>query len=478
MRIGADLVDHGESDDNVIIVASPYDAGTVGRVPRGSTDDIDAAVAWAKARRIEGPVSAFERAAILDRAAEHLSRHAVSEQFARRIAGEAGKPLKAARVEVARAADTFRFAAGVARSLTGETIALDAGSAGAGSGKLGFVIRVPIGVVAAISPFNFPLNLVVHKVAPAIAAGCPVVLKPASTTPLTALALADLLITECGLDPGDLSVVTCSGATAEHLVAHDDVDYISFTGSPEVGWSIRAAAPRKKVGLELGNNSPVIIEGDADLTTAAAKVAAAGFAYSGQTCISVQRVYVNEAVFDSFLGELLPVVEALKSGDPLDESTDVSVLITRSETDRVLAAIEAAVDAGAEIQCGGSLSHDGVLLPTVLTNVAPEMDVCATEIFGPVITISRYSDFGEALRLANATRYGLQAGVFTADLAKALEAARSLEFGGVLINEVPSWRADQMPYGGIKDSGNTREGPAYAAFEMTEPRMVVIAPPG
>jgi acyl-CoA reductase-like NAD-dependent aldehyde dehydrogenase len=245
-----------------------------------------------------------------------------------------------------------------------------------------------------------------------------------------------------------------------------------------VGWSIRAKAPRKKVGLELGNNAPVIIEPDADLASTAKKISVAGFSYAGQSCISVQRVFVHASVIDAFLAELVPLVDALVVGDPLDDDTDVSALINDGETDRVRKAITAAVEAGASIATGGEVDDRGVLSPTVLTGVTPEMDVCATEIFGPVIGVAAYDDFEDALRLANDTRYGLQAAVFTADLGKALRAARTLDFGGVLVNEVPTWRADQMPYGGVRDSGNTREGPAYAAHEMTEPRLIVIQPPG
>jgi acyl-CoA reductase-like NAD-dependent aldehyde dehydrogenase len=336
---------------------------------------------------------------------------------------------------------------------------------------------VPVGVVAAISPFNFPLNLVAHKIAPAIAAGCPVVLKPASATPLTALALADLLLDECGLPDGWLNVVTCPGRVADHLVTHPDIRLITFTGSPEVGWGIKAKAPRARVGLELGNNAPVIIEPDADLAAVAHKISVAGYSYAGQSCISVQRVFVHQEVAEAFLAELVPAVEALRVGDPLDEDTDVSALISPGDTDRVHKMIEAAVGAGAQVACGGTVDESGVLQPTVLTDVTPDMEVCATEVFGPVVGVARYTDFDEAVRLANDTRYGLQAAVFTADLGRALAAARRLDFGGVLVNETPTWRADQMPYGGVRDSGNTREGPGYAVREMTEERLVILQPP-
>jgi len=474
MRIGTDHVDHG---DDVIVVTSPYDGHEVGRVPRGSVADIDAAVAAALACHRAGAPEAHERAAILDKAAARLADPVVHERFARSISEESAKPITTARVEVTRAVDTFRFSAATARTLAGEVVPLDASSAAAGSGKIGFVLRVPIGVVAAISPFNFPLNLVAHKVAPAIAAGCPVVLKPASSTPLTALLLAELLLDECGLPPGWLNVVTVPGKLADHLVTHDDIKLITFTGSPEVGWGIRAKAAHKRVGLELGNNAPVVIEPDANLASAAQKVSVAGFSFAGQSCISVQRVFVHESVIEAFLAALVPLVEALRVGDPLDDATDVSALIDAGETQRVRTAIDAAVEHGAVVATGNTVDEHGVLRPTVITHATPDMDVCRTEIFGPVIALASYRDFEEALRLSNDTRYGLQAGVFTADLGKALHAARTLDFGGVLVNEVPTWRADQMPYGGMRDSGNTREGPAYAVHEMTEIRLVILQPP-
>jgi len=468
-RIGAERL--GDDRDEVNVVTSPYDGHEVGRVPAGTVADLDRAVAVALARHREGALPTHRRAAVLDRAAELLSEPERQEQFARLIAEEAAKPLKTARVEAARAVDTFRFAAATARTLAGELVPIDASSAG--EGKLAFVQRVPIGVVGAISPFNFPLNLVAHKVAPAIAAGCPVVLKPASATPLTAVALVDLLVDECGLPPGWLNIVTCSGRVADHLVTHDDVAMITFTGSPDVGWGIRARAPRKRVSLELGNNAPVIIEPDGDWKAAAAKIKVAGFSHAGQSCISVQRVFVHRDIADDFVDALVAGVSELKVGDPLDPETDVSALIDPGETERVEAWIREAAAEGAEVRCGGTV-EGGVLTPTVLTGVLPDMLVCNTEVFGPVVGVAIYDEWHEALRLANDTRYGLQAGVFTANVGRALEAGRVLDFGGVMVNEVPTWRADHMPYGGVRDSGNTREGPPYTVQEMTERRLVVL----
>jgi acyl-CoA reductase-like NAD-dependent aldehyde dehydrogenase len=430
----------------------------------------------AEGRRVldETPVPGWRRAEILDTAARLLDER--NEEFARTIAAEAAKPIKTARAEAKRAVSTFTFAALEARRLAGEVVPMDGSDVS--EGKLAFTLRVPVGVVGGITPFNFPLNLVAHKVAPAIAAGCPLVLKPASQTPLSALRLRDLLVDDCGLPPGWLHVLP--GPASEvgaRIIEHPDVALITFTGSGEVGWSIREQAPRKKVGLELGNNSPVVIEPDSDWRGAAEKIAAAGFSYAGQSCISTQRVYVHSSIADDFLGVLVPAVDALVVGDPMDDATDVSALISTDDRDRVLSWIEEAEAAGAKVLCGGRVEGSpAVLLPTVLANVTPDMRVCREEVFGPVVAVQDYDDFAEALRLADDTKYGLQAAVFTRDIGKAVRAAQSLHFGAVLVNEVPTWRADQMPYGGVRTSGNTTEGPAYAVREMTEERLVVIQP--
>jgi acyl-CoA reductase-like NAD-dependent aldehyde dehydrogenase len=466
MRIGDQRVVTDAAND----VHSPYDGSVVGAVPTATASHIDEAVANALELHKSGALPAYERAAILDRAAAGLLER--QEEFAQLISAESAKPIKTARVEATRAVDTFRFSAAVARTITGETVPLEASSAG--MGKFGFVLRVPIGVIGAISPFNFPLNLVSHKVAPAIAAGCPVVLKPASATPLTALKLAGLLLDDCGLPPGWLNVVTAPGRVADRLVTHPDVAMITFTGSPPVGWGIRERAARKKVSLELGNNSPVIIEPDADWKSAAPKIAVGGYSFAGQSCISVQRVFVQSSIADQFTEALVAEVEALVVGNPNDDNTDVSALIDTGETDRVKGWVDEAVAQGAELRTGGDLTSEGVLRPTVLANVQPDMEVCRNEVFGPVVGIQAYDRYEEALDLANDTRYGLQAGVFTSDLSKALQAGRVLDFGGVIVNEVPTWRADQMPYGGVRDSGNTREGPPYTVREMTEERLVVF----
>ena len=415
------------------------------------------------------PLPAHKRAEILVRVAGALGKRA--DEAARTISAEAGKPLKTARVEVARAMSTFTMAAVEARKLTGETVPMDASQAG--EGKLAFTLRRPIGVVGAISPFNFPLNLVAHKIAPALAAGCAVVLKPASQTPLSALLLAELEL-EAGLPPGWLNVVIGPSAEIGDVLVEDErVRLITFTGSGAVGWKLAERAPRKRVNLELGNATPVIVEPDADVEDAAARMAANAFSFAGQSCISVQRIYVHRDVYDDFKAFFLPRVEALKVGDPADEDTDVGPLISREERDRVLAWVEEARAGGAAILTGGEL--DGQLLrPTVVERPAPDARLACEEAFGPVCTLQPYDTLDEAIALANGTRYGLQAGIFTTTLTTAARAARGLEFGGVTVNEAPTFRADQMPYGGVKDSGNTREGPAWAVRAMTEERLVVI----
>jgi acyl-CoA reductase-like NAD-dependent aldehyde dehydrogenase len=457
---------------DTITVRSPYDDSVIGEIPAMSAADVDRAVAVAKRALHDNPLPLWKRADILDKAAARLT--ARRDEFAAIVAREAAKPIKTARVEAERAVGTFQFAAAEARKLGGEMIPLDA--IPSGEGKLGFTLRLPIGVVGAIAPFNFPLNLVAHKLGPAIAAGCPVVLKPASQTPFSSLALAQMLVEECGLPAEYLQVVTGGGSTVGNaLVDHPDVALITFTGSPEVGWSIRARAPRKRVGLELGNNAPCIIEPDGDWQSAAAKIKVAGFSHAGQSCISTQRVFVHSSIAAQFTEALVAHVATLVVGDPMDEATDVSALISTGERDRVVAWVAEAAQQGATVAAGGTVGDDGVLRPTVITGARHDMKVCAQEVFGPVVAIAEYDDLDEAFRLANDTKYGLQASIFTSDISKALRAVRTLDFGGVLVNEVPTWRADQQPYGGMRDSGNTREGPAYSVKEMTEIRMVVLS---
>jgi acyl-CoA reductase-like NAD-dependent aldehyde dehydrogenase len=452
-------------------VMNPYNGDTIALVAQGSPAQVDRAVA--SALHHLPPPSAAERAEVLDRAAQLVAERA--ESLARTIALEAGKPLKQARGEVARCRDTLRFSAAAARTLSGEMVAMDAGPAGVG--KLGMVLREPVGVVGALSPFNFPLNLVAHKLGPAIAAGCPVVLKPASQTPLSGLWLAGILH-EAGLPSGYLSAISGGGRTVgEALVSHPDVPFISFTGSVPVGWGIRERVPRKHVALELGNSTPVIVAADADLEFAAAKLAASGFTHAGQSCISVQRVYVERTVYSHFLDLFQHCVERLVVGDPMDEQTDVGPVIDHAARDRVEAWIDEAQSGGAEIVTGGDLTDDGILRPVVLAGITADMKVSCEEVFGPVVGVAPYDTVDQAIALANSSPFGLQAGIFTSRVDRALGWARSLQFGGVTINETPTFRTDQMPYGGVKDSGNTREGPAYAVREMTTEKLIVVEPP-
>ena len=465
LLLGGEWIETGDWID----VTSPYSGDVVGRVPKAGAEEARRAVDAAQ-RAMADPIPAHERAAILDRVAAALGER--QEEVARTISAEAGKPMKAARVEAQRAVSTYTFAAVEARRLAGQVVPMEASQAG--EGKLGLTIRVPVGVVGAISPFNFPLNLVAHKLAPALAAGCAVVLKPATATPLSALLLAELE-TEAGAPPGWLNVLVGPASQLGDVLVEDPrVAAITFTGSGAVGWGLAERAPKKRVALELGNATPVVVAADADIEAAAAKCAAHAFSFAGQSCISVQRIYVESDAYDRFVERFLPKVEALRVGDPADEETDVGPLIDEESRDRVLAWIEEAKAGGAEVLAGGATTDDGLVRPTVIAGAGPGLKVSCEEVFGPVVTLNRVGSVDEAIELANGTRYGLQAGVFTASVATALDAARRLEFGGVTVNEAPTFRADQMPYGGVKDSGNTREGPAYAVRELTEERLVVF----
>jgi acyl-CoA reductase-like NAD-dependent aldehyde dehydrogenase len=464
LLIGGEWVETGDWQE----VRSPYSGDVVGRVAKAGAEETRRAIDAAEQAMAE-PLPAHKRAEILVRVAGFLGKR--HDEVARLISDEAGKPMKAARVEAKRAMSTFTFAAVEARKLAGEMVPMDA--AQAGEGKLAFTLRRPIGVVGAISPFNFPLNLVAHKIAPALAAGCAVVLKPAAQTPLSALLLAELE-TEAGLPPGWLNVVVGPASDIGDVLVEDErVRAITFTGSSDVGWKLRERAPRKRVNLELGNSTPVIVHGDADLDAAAEKLAANSFSFAGQSCISVQRIYVQRWAHDEFLERFLPRVEALVLGDPADEETDVGPVVDEDARERILSWIDEAREGGAQILAGGSLEGD-LIRPTVIGNATLDMKVCREEVFGPVCVVNSYETLNEAIAAANGTRYGLQAGIFTGGVEPALRAAHELEFGGITVNEAPTFRADQMPYGGVKDSGNTREGPAYAVRELTEERLVVL----
>jgi acyl-CoA reductase-like NAD-dependent aldehyde dehydrogenase len=451
----------------VIEVRSPFSGDVVGTVESSGADEARRAID-AAARALESPLPAHERAAILDRVAALLRER--QEEMAQTICAEAGKPIRAARVEASRAVSTYTFAAVEARKLAGDVVPMEASEAG--EGKVAFTLRRPIGVIGAISPFNFPCNLVAHKLAPALAAGCPVVLKPASATPLSALLLAELE-REAGLPDGWLTVlVGPSGEIGDVLVEDERVRMITFTGSSGVGWGIAERAPKKRVRLELGNSTPVVVAADADLDAAAQKLAANAFSFAGQSCISVQRIYVERPALDGFLERFLPKVEALVAGDPADEKTDVGPVIDEDARTRIVEWVEEAQGAGAKLLAGSTGADP--LGPIVLGEAPEAAKVVCDEVFGPVCVVNAVDSLADAYERANGTDYGLQAGIFTSSLATALEAAEALEFGGVTVNEAPTFRADQMPYGGVKGSGNTREGPAYTIREMTEERLVVL----
>ncbi|MDQ7828009.1 MAG: aldehyde dehydrogenase family protein [Armatimonadota bacterium] len=464
--IGGRWVDGGAPDE----VRNKYTGEVLGTLPVARREDVEAAVEAAqRAAPVMAEMPVHRRAAILRRAAELIA--ADREGFARTIAAEAGKALKYARIEVDRGITTFTIAAEEARRLHGETVPLDA--VPAGEGYFGFWVRRPVGVIAAITPFNFPLNLVAHKVAPALAAGNTVVLKPAGATPLTAVRLCRVL-EEAGLPAGALNLVHGPGGTVgEWLVTDPRVAKVTFTGSPAVGERITRLAGLKKVTLELGNTSPVIIAPDADLEYVARRCAVGAYYNSGQVCISVQRIYTERRVYEPFLDRFVQASEAMVVGDPLDERVDVGPMIDRREAERIEAWITEALQGGARVVTGGR-REGAVVWPTVLTDVRPEMKVVAQEAFAPVASVIAADDFEEALRQADATEYGLQAAVFTRDLGRVFQAIRRLNFGGVVVNDTPAFRADHMPYGGNRRSGIGREGVRYAMEEMTNIQMVAI----
>ncbi|MEW6281884.1 MAG: aldehyde dehydrogenase family protein, partial [Candidatus Eremiobacterota bacterium] len=441
----------------------------VGQVCLAGPEEFERAAALAEATfRTGRPVTRHQRSRWLSRIAEILEERA--EDFARLIVAEAGKPLQFARGEVQRAVATFELAAAEALVFAGHEVPLDA--AAAGQGYLGLTRRVPAGPVAAISPVNFPLNLVAHKVAPALAVGCPVLAKPAPATPLTALKLAEVC-RDAGVPPGWLSVLAMDNAHAGLLVDDPRLKVLSFTGSDRVGWELKARARWKKVLLELGGNAPVLIHSDADLDFAVPRLAVGGYAYAGQVCISVQRVLVHQDVYEPFVERFVEAVKGLAVGDPADEKTVVGPMIHPREVERVGAWVEAARQKGARVLCGGR-GESPVYHPTVLDRVDPELEVNRCEVFGPVTLVTPYRDFRHGLELANDSPFGLQAGVFTRDLDRVLAAFDELDFGGIIVNDYPTFRVDNMPYGGVKHSGFGREGLRYAMDEMSELRLLAI----
>ncbi|HPC84096.1 MAG TPA: aldehyde dehydrogenase family protein [Thermoanaerobaculaceae bacterium] len=454
----------------VIEVRSPFDGAPVARVARASAEQLAAAAGDAAgAAAAMAALAPAERADILERAAARL--RARRDDAVGRLVAEAGKPVSLARLEADRAVDVLADSAHVARYPLVE--ARDLGGYASGAGRLALVRRVPVGPVLAITPFNFPLMLVAHKLGPAVAAGCPVVLKPASQTPSPALLLAEVLL-EAGLPPEGLSVLPAAAADMEPLVRDPRFRLLTFTGSMEVGWALKRAAWDRRVALELGGNAAAIVEPDAgDLAAVAARLAFGAYAFAGQSCISVQRILVHEAVWESFRDAMTAAARGVSTGDPREERTVCGPLVDAANAARVARWIEQAVEAGGRLLAGGTRAGN-VVAPTLLEGAPPDQPVVADEVFGPVAVLQRYRSFEEALALANASRYGLQAGVFTSDLGKVRRAWEVLEVGGVIQGDMPTWRSDPMPYGGVKASGTGREGPASAVLEMTEERLLVL----
>jgi len=458
------------TDGEAMEVRSPWDQGLVGRVTKATRADARQAVhhAVASLRRTRA-LPRWKRREILEDVAAALIEQ--KERFAQLIVAEAGKPVRLARIEVDRAMHTFKTAAEEAARLGGESIPLDLSEGN--EGRWGLVQRFPIGPVLAITPFNFPLNLVAHKVAPAIAAGCPLILKPAPQTPISSLMLAEIVDNTPWPD-GAFAVMPLSNDSAGILVEDDRIKLLTFTGSAAVGWALKNRAGKKRVTLELGGNAGVIVHSDADVAYAVQRCVAGGFSYAGQTCISVQRILVHQPVFEQFKEKLLEGVRKLKCGDPARETTDVPPLIREQDAVRVAEWIDEAVQSGAKLLCGGT-RKGSMIEPAVLTDTSPNMRVNNAEIFGPVVTVEPYESFDEAVRLINASRYGLQAGLMTRDAVLIQTAFEEIDVGGLIVGDVPTFRVDQMPYGGVKDSGLGREGLRYAIEDMTERKLLVMA---
>ena len=450
-------------------ISSPYDGSLVAIVHRAGPAEIERAIAGAvEAFETTRRLPAWRRSEVLQAVSDGIA--ARRDDLARTIALEAGKPIKTARLEVDRASFTFRVAAEEARRIYGEIVPLD--WLPGNDGRVAHVRRVPLGPIAGISPFNFPLNLVAHKVAPALAAGNPIVLRPASQTPVSSLKLAEIVL-EAGWPAGGIAVVPCSTETARPLVEDKRIKLLTFTGSPAVGWGLKARAGRKRVTLELGGNAAVIVNADADVAYAAERIAWGGFTYAGQACISVQRVYVHQGVYDAFVAELVPRVEALTVGDPLDEATDLGPLIDAGAAERVEEWVAEAVGAGATVLAGGTRTGS-LWRPTVLEDVRESLRVSCEEVFAPVVVLNRFDDVSDAISAAGRSEFGLQAGLFTNDLRVIEDAFDRIDVGGLMVNDVSTYRIDHMPYGGVKSSGTGREGLRYAIEEMTELKLLTF----
>ncbi|MCG8336469.1 MAG: aldehyde dehydrogenase family protein, partial [Proteobacteria bacterium] len=464
--INCNWVDTGTS----LEVINPFDGNLIVEICQTSPQQVEEAIDSAyKAKAIMAKLTAKQRGDILDRTSAIIVRDA--EEIAGIISREAGKGIALARGEVERSGETFKFAADEARRLSGELIPFDAAASGAN--RFGYYKRYPLGVIGAIAPFNFPLNLVAHKVSPAIAAGCPLVLKPASNTPLTSVKLVEILL-EAGLPPEGINLVVGSGSTVGNaMVQSDKINMITFTGSPAVGLEIKKKAGMKMVTLELGSNSAAIFHKDADLQTATPRCIMGSFAFSGQVCISLQRIYIHEDRYDEFRQVFLNSANSTTVGDPADPSTMVGPMIEEKEATRVENWVNEAIQQGASVIAGGK-REGSLFYPTVIENTNAAMKVVSEELFAPVVCLMKYSNMQEAIEMVNDSKFGLQAGVFTSDINAAFKAIDGLEVGGVMVNDVPTFRVDQMPYGGVKLSGMGREGAKFAIEEMTELRTVMI----
>ncbi|NPA53685.1 MAG: aldehyde dehydrogenase family protein [Aquificae bacterium] len=465
MIIGGEKINKEEKID----VIYPYTQEKIGEVPKGSPEDVEKAIQKAKIglKKLK-ELTAYQKYKILMKVANLLEER--KEEFAKTIVYEVGKTIREARTEVERAINTITFSAEEAKRIEGEYVQIDASPNGVG--KRGFYFREPAGIVAAITPFNFPLNLTVHKIAPAIAAGCPFVLKPSERTPLSPTMICELFL-EAGVPKEAVSIIPGFADVGQAMTTHPDVRVVSFTGSLKVGEIIAKQAGLKKIVMELGSNSAVVIDEDADLEKAAKKAVAGGFAVAGQVCISVQRILVHEKVAEKFYEILKEQVSKLKFGDPMDEETDVGPIIAVDEVNRIQSWIQEAVEKGAKVATGGE-AEKTVFKPTVVVDVPEETKLFYEEAFAPVVTVKRFKDMDEALELVNKTNYGLQVGVFTNNIKNAWKFIEGAEVGGVIINDIPTFRADHMPYGGVKGSGIGREGPKFAIEDYTEIKMVVF----
>ncbi|MBI2430184.1 MAG: aldehyde dehydrogenase family protein [Ignavibacteriales bacterium] len=463
--IGGEL----QSGSTTSAIRNPYNNSEIAHVYQANKDQIEQSILSARlAFKITSQYSSYERSEILHSIVLQLKQR--KEEFAQLITAEAGKPITFSRAEVDRAIATFDIAAEEAKRITGEVLPLDVTAPT--KNKQGIVTRFPIGIIACISPFNFPLNLVAHKLAPAIASGNSFILKPPPQTPLTSLLLGEILLNS-GLEKKTINILPTSNENAEMLVTDDRIAMLSFTGSAKVGWMLKQKAGKKKVILELGGNAGVIVDKTADLSHAVARCALGGFGYAGQVCIKVQRIVIHESVYDQFEKEFIETASKIVVGDPLDEKTIVGPMISENETKRVESWVNEAVSQGAKVLTGGT--RNGIFYrPTVLTNVKPEMKVCSEEIFGPVVTLEKDSTIKEAVDKINNSKYGLQAGIFSNDFRNIQYAYKHLDVGGVVVNDYPTFRVDNMPYGGVKDSGFGREGVKYAIQEMTEPKLMVF----